>query len=193
MKEKHKQIETKKHFHLMSIVIMAFLAGRCLRERQRGQPGGVELREGRRRQGAARRGQEIAGVRLTSQNHVAEQGQRVLGLPEGVSGWRVPEGGQSVPWARRRLGCGGSVRVVVAGSVHTSGMTASVSSSIRGRHPSPTSCCSRRGYLQFLSNWGGQTPAGALDTVPSHPRDRAEHTRWHAAEQLRLPRLRRPR
>ena len=26
MKEKHKQIETKKHFHLMSIVIMAFLA-----------------------------------------------------------------------------------------------------------------------------------------------------------------------
>src|SRR3954453_2609993 len=26
MKEKHKQIETKKHFHLISIVIMAFLA-----------------------------------------------------------------------------------------------------------------------------------------------------------------------
>ena len=35
---------------------------------------------------------KIAGVRLTSQINFPEQGQRVLGLPEGVPGWRLPEG-----------------------------------------------------------------------------------------------------
>ena len=44
MKEKHKQIETKKHFHLMSIVIMAFLGRLTETKRQRfGQSGKDQL------------------------------------------------------------------------------------------------------------------------------------------------------
>ncbi len=143
--------------------------GRCVREPERGQPRGVELREGRRRQGAAGRGQEDRRRPPDVADHCPEQGQRVLGLPEGVPGWRVPEGWRSVPRSRRRLGRSGRVRDRGLRKRLTCGMTGSASSRYSWTSPVTNKLLLEAGYSQFLSNWGGQTPAGALDYAPFIP------------------------
>ena len=58
---------------------------------------------------------KIGGVPRDGAAHAAEQGQRLLRLPEGVRGQLVRQGRRAVPRPRRRLDRGGRLRHLVAG------------------------------------------------------------------------------
>ena len=117
---------------------------------------------------------KIGGGRVHRSAHAAEQGQRLLRLPEGVRGRLVRQG-------REQCRVRGDDWIAVGGfgtwspeSTHSRDNAEKIMQ-FDYTAPVTNKLLLEAAFSQFFSNWGGQTPAGALDQAPFIPVRRAEH------------------
>ena len=119
--------------------------------------------------GAKRQQPEGPRLAVHAPGHAPQQVQLLLRLPEGLPGRRVHEGQRRVPQPRRRLGRRRRIRHLGArGGPHVGRSREDHAGHVVVAGDEPPAA--RGGLLAVsVSNWGGQTPPGALDTLPFVP------------------------